>query len=186
MCIDGTKKFDEEMLSSGIAGKSIQYKSVDFSQFAEVKEVNDRLALEMDIPVLMLAVKKNRPGHIAELHEQLCALSGLQAIKMILYVDDTIGVADIADTLWRLCNNLDPKRDHIYSGKQKNIIGLDGTRKTKELDGFDRPWPNIIVADDTTIKSVDAKWSQLGLGALIPSPSLKYKGQMYGEEAEVN
>lgn len=186
MCIDGTKKFDEETLSSGTTGKSAPYKSVSFNQFAEIKEVNDKLAIDMDIPVLMLAVKKNRSHHIAELHEQLCTIPELQGIKMILYVDDTIGVKDIADTLWRLCNNLDPKRDHIYGGKQKNIIGLDGTRKTKDLDGFDRPWPNIIVADDTTIKNVDAKWSQLGLGEFIPSPSLKYKGQMYGEEAEVN
>jgi 4-hydroxy-3-polyprenylbenzoate decarboxylase len=39
--------------------------------------------------------------------------------------------------------------------------------------------------DDATIKSVDEKWSRLGLGAFLPSPSLKYKSQMYGEEAVV-
>ena len=65
-------------------------------------------------------------------------------------------------------------------------MGLDGTRKTKEFDQFQRDWPNIIVADDATIASVDQKWAQLGLGAFIPSPSLKFKGQIYGEEAIVN
>jgi 4-hydroxy-3-polyprenylbenzoate decarboxylase len=62
-------------------------------------------------------------------------------------------------------------------------MGFDGTIKTKELDDFYRDWPNIIVAADQTIAAVDAKWYELGLGAFIPSPSLKFKGQMYGEEA---
>jgi 4-hydroxy-3-polyprenylbenzoate decarboxylase len=64
-------------------------------------------------------------------------------------------------------------------------MGLDGTRKTKELDNFHRDWPNIIVADDATIKSIDDKWPRLGLGEFLPSPSLKFKGQLYGEEAVV-
>jgi len=65
-------------------------------------------------------------------------------------------------------------------------MGFDGTRKTKEFDNFHRDWPNIIVADDETIKAVDEKWNDLGLGNFIPSPSLKFKDQMYGEEAVVN
>ena len=64
-------------------------------------------------------------------------------------------------------------------------MGLDGTRKTREFDGFERDWPNIIVADDTTIRSVDNKWEQLNIGPFISSPSLQYKDQMYGEEAAV-
>lgn len=64
-------------------------------------------------------------------------------------------------------------------------MGLDGTRKTKELDNFQRDWPNIIVADDETIKSIDEKWEQLNIGPMINSPSLKFKKQMYGQEAVV-
>ena len=64
--------------------------------------------------------------------------------------------------LWRFCNNLDPRRDHfltttasgIEPGKVFACLGLDGTRKTKELDNFQRDWPNIIVADDATIRAV--------------------------------
>ena len=37
-------------------------------------------------------------------------------------------------------------------------MGFDGTRKTKEFDDFHRDWPNIIVADEETIKAVDEKW----------------------------
>jgi 4-hydroxy-3-polyprenylbenzoate decarboxylase len=113
---------------------------------------------------------------------------------MILYVEHTVDAHDIASSLWRFCNNLDPKRDQLPAqrpstldpGKTFACLGLDGTRKTKEHDNFQRDWPNIIVADDNTIATVDKKWDSLGLGPLIPSPSLKFKGQMYGEEAVVN
>jgi 4-hydroxy-3-polyprenylbenzoate decarboxylase len=64
-------------------------------------------------------------------------------------------------------------------------MGLDGTIKSKEMDNFQRDWPNIIVSDEATIKSVDAKWDKLGLGEFLPSPSLKFQDQVYGLEAVV-
>jgi 4-hydroxy-3-polyprenylbenzoate decarboxylase len=73
----------------------------------------------------------------------------------------------------------------IDPSKTFSCMGFDGTIKTKEFDNFQREWPNIIVSDDATIKAVDEKWNKLGLGEFIPSPSLKYKDQMYGEEAAV-
>jgi len=187
MCIDGTKKWEEEMTAPLLPFTLSKEFSVAALQaaYTEIKGINDTLAREMNIPVLFIAVKKDRPGHISSLHESIAALHALQGIKMILYVEHTVVVEDIADTLWRFCNNLDPRRDHLYAGTNKNILGLDGTRKTKAFDGFERPWPNIIVADDATIEPVDKKWDGLGLGELIISPSLKYKPQMYGQEAEV-
>ncbi len=109
----------------------------------------------------------------------------MEGLKLTLYVEHTVNVTDVADVLWRFCNNLDPKRDHFYGGKEKSILGLDGTRKSKKLDNFERPWPNIIVADAETIASVDKKWATLGLGNLIISPSLRYKTQLYGVGASV-
>lgn len=117
---------------------------------------------------------------------------------MILYVEHTVDANDLPTSLWRFCNNLDPKRDHHLSKRPAPesgllthdsylaCMGFDGTRKTKDFDDFHRDWPNIIVADDATIKAVDEKWNELGIGAFISSPSLKFKGQMYGEEAVVN
>jgi len=187
MCIDGTKKWDEEIstpltpftLSKDFSGDAI------ITAHPEIKGINATLAADMQIPVLFVSVEKGRKGHVADLHNTLSAMPALSGIKMILYVEHTVDVNDIADTLWRFCNNLDPKRDHMYGGADRNILGLDGTRKTKAFDGFERPWPNIIVADKATIASVDSKWADMGLGELIPSPSLKYESQMYGEEAQI-
>ena len=98
---------------------------------------------------------------------------------------------DLTTALWRFCNNLDPKRDHVlvkrpaFADTHKSFacMGFDGTIKTSELDDFHREWPNIIVADDATIDAVDKKWNALGIGSLIESPSLKFREQLYGKEA---
>jgi 4-hydroxy-3-polyprenylbenzoate decarboxylase len=203
MCIDGTMKFEEEkderyelrVMSYELNNESLKNK------FSEIHDINSSL-VKKEIPCLLISVQKSRKGHIRELHEQICELPGMEAIKMILYVEHTVDANDLPTALWRFCNNLDPKRDHILSevkgeGERKKgprtltlnpftCIGFDGTRKTKEFDDFHRDWPNIIVADDATIKAVDEKWNQLGIGKFISSPSLKFKKQMYGEEAVVN
>jgi 4-hydroxy-3-polyprenylbenzoate decarboxylase len=193
MCIDGTAKYHEEedenylfpvnSIDAGVIESALR-------TFDEIKIVNT-LLIQKNIPCLIISVQKNRGGHIKELHEQICSLQEMDGVKMILYVEHTVDAHDLTTALWRFCNNLDPKRDnHLYK-KQTNTsyiacIGFDGTRKTRELDNFQRDWPNIIVADDETIRSVDEKWIESGLGTFIPSPSLKFKGQLYGEEAVVN
>ncbi len=181
MCIDGTEKFEEEV------DENFGYQVSDpgfvpgliTTKFSEVKNINSGL-LKKQIPVLIISVEKNRKGHIRELHQQICASEQMKGIKMILYVEHTVDANDLATALWRFCNNLDPKRDNILVD---HCMGFDGTRKTKELDDFHRDWPNIIVADEATIKAVDEKWEQLGIGPFISSPSLKFKSQMYGEDA---
>ena len=194
MCIDGTRKFEEERderFSFGVSRFMLTKESL-LEKFTEIKGVNVSL-LEKDIPCVIISVEKNRKGHIKELHEQICELKEAEGVKMILYVEHTVDADDLTTALWRFCNNLDPKRDSILSqrksftdpGRQFACIGLDGTRKTKELDDFHRDWPNIIVADNETIKTVDEKWGQLNIGPFIASPSLKFKEQMYGEEAVV-
>jgi 4-hydroxy-3-polyprenylbenzoate decarboxylase len=199
MCIDGTFKLDEEVDESyelRIKNEELKIDLLLKESFGEIEIVNSSL-LAKQISCLIISVKKNRKGHIKELHEQICLLKEIVGVKMILYVEHTVDANDLPTALWRFCNNLDPKRDsHINKRPTTNLklqisnytacIGFDGTRKTKEFDDFNRDWPNIIVADDETIKSVDAKWNELNIGKLIPSPSLKFKDQLYGEEAVVN
>ncbi len=208
MCVDGTMKFEEEKDES-YKLQAVSYKlNAEFlrNRFPEIYEVNTSL-VKKEIPCLIISVEKNRKGHIRKLHEQICELQEVEGIKMILYVEHTVDANDLPTALWRFCNNLDPKRDHMLcemgpkteeSDKEINVkrqtsnvkssscMGFDGTRKTKEFDDFHRDWPNIIVADDATIKAVDEKWDSLGIGKFIPSPSLKFKKQMYGEEAAVS
>lgn len=192
MCIDGTWKYDEEKdesFSSDISTTSFNKKFYE-EKFEEIEAINTGL-LKMNIPCLVISVKKNRVGHVAELHNQICALTETEGIKLILYVEHTVDANDLATALWRFCNNIDPRRDHILAqrpsvqkpGKIFACMGFDGTIKTKAFDNFQRDWPNIIVASNETIDAVDKKWDELRIGPLIPSPSLKFRSQLYGEEA---
>ena len=194
MSIDGTRKFMEEVedkYAEYTATEKVEDKYL-LERFSEITMANVSLQ-DIDIPCLILAVKKNRKHHIKELHKQICTtIPGIHAVKMILYVEYNVNPHDLTVALWRFCNNLDPKRDHLLFESDANAqqklnacLGLDGTRKTKAFDDFERDWPNIIVADDKTIQSVDAKWDTLGLGSFLPSPSLRFKSQMYGDEAVV-
>ena len=207
MCIDGSAKFEEEVDDTYALGNpDFQLQdSLFITLFPEISAVNTSL-VRAEIPCLIISVQKNRKNHIRELHEQICALKDVEGIKMILYVEHTVDANDLATALWRFCNNLDPKRDHLLyqrplqnrssskdhhtgePGQDSKVfacMGFDGTRKTKEWDGFHRDWPNIIVASEETIKVVDDKWPLLGIGPFLPSPSLRFRKQLYGEEAVV-
>jgi 4-hydroxy-3-polyprenylbenzoate decarboxylase len=203
MCIDGTAKAEEEsdpeqyQLSQPDTNPQANANRLTAvmmkDRWPEITTVNLSL-LSQQIPCLILAVKKDRPDHIRELHEALCGLEEMEGIKMILYVEHTVDPGDLPIALWRFCNNLDPRRDQTLVVKRSSIdpsrqfacLGLDGTRKTKALDNFQRDWPNIIVADEATIRIVDEKWKDLGLGPFLPSPSLKFMDQVYGMEAVVS
>jgi 4-hydroxy-3-polyprenylbenzoate decarboxylase len=192
MCIDGTLKHEEE--KDETFELKLQHTDLNFlkDKFSEISSLNISL-IQKDIPVLIVALEKKRKGHVRELHQGICEHKEVEGIKLILYVEHTVDANDLGIALWRFCNNLDPKRDYnliqraslIHPEHQFACMGLDGTRKTKEFDNFHRDWPNIIIADEATIKSVDQKWDQLNLGQFIPSPSLKFKDQVYGSEAMV-
>ena len=139
--------------------------------------------MKLGVDVVFIAVKKSRKNHIKELNAQLFDLPEFASVKIAIYVEHTVDALDVTDAIWRFANNIDPKRDSfIIDAKENNSIshiGFDGTRKTKELDGFTRDWPNIIAANDETIKAIDIKWNALKLGDFVSSPSLKYREQLY-------
>ncbi len=193
MCIDGTQKHEEE----------IQFEEEQYNLNAkeikasfkigkgDILDVNTDL-IEMDIPCLLLAVKKNRANQVKKMTDGLFNVQGLRGVKMVLIVDDYVDVQDISSTLWQVCNNFDPKRDSFVeeeildNGKQRAMMIIDGTRKTKEHDNFQRDWPNIIVSNPETIDAIDKKWDSLGLGAFVESPSLKFRKSVFGDEAHVS
>lgn len=181
--IDATKKLPEEITEQESDKEEWNQNSkvVIMELFPEITAINDMLP-GMGVSMLFLAIKKDKQNHIKELIQKLFALPELKSIKVVIFLEHTLDVSDIADVVWRFSNNADPKRDHfIYTRASDNSthIGFDGTRKTKEFDGFDREWPNILASDEQTILHIDHIWNSLGLGPFIKSPSLKYRKQLY-------
>ena len=188
--IDATSKTVEEQSgrSPEIVNNKVAIEKEEIKkEFPEIVDINSNLLSE-DISIVLISINKNRTNHIQEITDTLFQKEEFKYVKVILFVEGSVDVNEIADSVWRFTNNIDPKRDHYIFTDNKKIshIAFDGTRKTKELDGFQRDWPNVLASDDTTIVRIDAIWDKLGLGALIPSPSLKYKKQMYGTGAVVS
>jgi 4-hydroxy-3-polyprenylbenzoate decarboxylase len=182
MGIDATKKLPEEKGT----GTHIEMqwnedlKARLMRLFPEVVAVNDSLTVHF-ISIVFIAIAKNRPGHVRELAEKIFLLDELAGIKVLIFLEPNFDISDIADAVWRFSNNIDPRRDHfVYRDSRNNThIAFDGTRKTKEFDGFSRDWPNILASGMDTILHVDDIWPKLGLGPFIKSPSLKYRNQLY-------
>jgi 4-hydroxy-3-polyprenylbenzoate decarboxylase len=189
--IDATKKMKEERPDStpSLIQKKLESIAHIFSSLDGVVAINDSL-LEKGISLIFLFLEKTKKNQVRDLSKELFRIEEFKNIKVAIFLDHSVEVNDIADAVWRFSNNVDPKRDHfvIEAGSENEVshIAFDGTRKTKEFDGFDREWPNILASDEKTIQRVDEIWNKLGLGDFITSPSLKYRKQLIGNGAVVN
>jgi 4-hydroxy-3-polyprenylbenzoate decarboxylase len=134
MCIDGTYKFEEEKEETQMQAFPASLPKHKLKEsYPEIKEINDQL-LSIDIPCVIISVKKNRTRHVEALHNNLCDQQEMEGIKMILYVEHTVDANDLPVALWRFCNNVDPKRDSILAKKKTfACMGFDGTIKQKIL-----------------------------------------------------
>ena len=190
MGIDATQKTPEEKAVRNTFENSLSSGNLNANQlmtaFPEIKQVNDSL-MQRGISMLFLSIEKNRKGHVKEIAKALQSKGMLGNAKVVIFLEHTMDITDTADAVWRFSNNVDPKRDALISGADEHHpsshLILDGTRKTKELDGFQRDWPNILASDKATIQKIDDCWEKYGLGKFIPSPSLKYRNQLYGNKA---
>ncbi len=181
--IDGTKKTTEELTgrNSFLINETISINKEELiKEFPEIKDVNDKL-LAKNISIVFISVEKNRLNHIRDLAQRILIRDDFSAAKVIVFLEHTFNIQDTADAVWRFANNVDPKRDHLLIQDKNGAshLSLDGTRKTKEFDGFNRDWPNILASDDQTISHIDEIWDKLGLGKFIESPSNKYKTHLY-------
>jgi len=184
MGIDATLKLPQEKPAGDPAGPEsspdpwqVNRKDI-LGHFPEIKGINPELPGD-GISAIILAVRKTGKDAIRRLARELLSRGYIRHVKFLVFVDEAAGELPLPDIVWISANNIDPARDCFYAGNDRgedfHTLCIDGTGKSKELDGFQRKWPSVIVMDDKTIGTVDEKWPTLGLGPVVPSPSLKYK-----------
>jgi 4-hydroxy-3-polyprenylbenzoate decarboxylase len=123
-----------------------------------------------------LSIDKRYPGHARKVMHALWGLGQMMFTKMILIFDKEVDVQDLSQVLWRLGNNVDPRRDVVFVDGPVDALdhasplphygskmGVDCTRKWPE-EGFTREWPEIIEMDPEIKQKVDELWPNLGLG----------------------
>ncbi|MCD4795178.1 MAG: menaquinone biosynthesis decarboxylase [Bacteroidales bacterium] len=182
MGIDATKKFKEEMSNEHSLKPDIKAVNINVQKlkekYSEIKEINTTL-LKKDISFIFISIIKTKKQHIKLLSEQLVKEQGINKVKFLVFVDYPVDVFDIEQTTWIFANNIEPLRDcFIYGFKNEDEVShlaIDGTRKRADIDNFKRDWPDIVTSDEETIKLVDNRWDEYGIGKFIKSPSEKYK-----------
>ncbi|PKN09122.1 MAG: menaquinone biosynthesis decarboxylase [Deltaproteobacteria bacterium HGW-Deltaproteobacteria-8] len=122
-----------------------------------------------------VSIDKRYPGQARKVMYALWGMGQMMFTKIIVVVDKNINVQNVSEVLWRIGNNVDPRRDvailegpldaldhasplAFYGGK----MGIDATKKGPE-DGHHREWPSTLRMDEGVKAKVDALWEKLGL-----------------------
>ena len=123
---------------------------------------------------VIVSIRKRFPGHARKVMHAIWGLGLLSLTKAVVVVDEGVDVHDYAEVFFRVCANVDPKRDVVladgpldqldhssvlpcFGGK----IGFDATAKGPDEGA--REWPPEIVMSEEVRSRVDARWHELGL-----------------------
>ena len=121
-----------------------------------------------------ISIDKRYPGHAKKVMQAIWGLGQLAFAKIVIIFDKEVNVQDISEVLWRLGNNIDPKRDIVFVEGPVDALdhasplpflgskmGIDATRKWKE-EGFTREWPPVIEMAPEVREKIDKLWERLG------------------------
>jgi 4-hydroxy-3-polyprenylbenzoate decarboxylase len=192
MGIDATIKNPEELNTNFIQNFSFSNLKINKNQilekYAEIFDVNTDL-LSNEISVLLISVKPEGKLKINDLFLNLLNEENLDKVKFFIFFDQEVPLNELNIVTWLASGNLDPQRDTIIAKAKTpqnfSHLAINATAKTKEANGFERSWPNIVTMNDETIKKIDEIWNRLGFSMLttIESPSLKFKNFIKSDSA---
>ena len=142
--------------------------------------------VDYDLPVagafhncVIVSIRKSFPGHAKKVMHAIWGLGLLSLSKSVVVVDERVNVHDYEEVFFRVCANVDPKRDVLltegpldqldhtptipcYGGK----IGIDATHKGPEEGA--RPWPQEIAMSEEIRVLVDRRWEEYGIPGSRP------------------
>ncbi len=137
--------------------------------------------IDMNLPlegvfhnIAVISIDKRYPGHARKVMYALWGMGQMSFTKAIIVVDKWVNVQNLSEVVWRMGNNVDPKRDTVivegpldvlehasnipsYGGK----IGIDATKKWPS-EGFTREWPADIIMSDEIKSLVTKRWKEYG------------------------
>jgi 4-hydroxy-3-polyprenylbenzoate decarboxylase len=140
--------------------------------------------VDYDLPIagafhncVIVSVRKAFPGHAQKVMHAIWGLGMLSLSKSVVVVDADVNVHDYYEVFFRVCANVDPKRDvlitegpldhldhsptlQFYGGK----LGIDATEKGP-AEGA-RPWPEEIAMSNEIRELVSRRWAEYGLDGL--------------------
>jgi 4-hydroxy-3-polyprenylbenzoate decarboxylase len=137
--------------------------------------------VDYDLPVAgafhncaIVSIRKAFPGHAKKVMHAVWGLGLLSLTKAVVVVDERVNVHDYEEVFFRVCANVDPKRDVLlsegpldqldhaptipcYGGK----LGIDATHKGPDEGA--RPWPREITMGEDVKALVEGRWKEYGI-----------------------
>ena len=89
--------------------------------------------------------------------EKFMSADDFSLISVLIILEGHENINDSSTVMWKVLNNIDPKRD-IYLFE--NRIGIDVTCKTGDKN-YAQIWPDEITMSKKIIKAVDQKWKKM-------------------------
>jgi len=122
-----------------------------------------------------ISIDKRYPGHAKKVIHAIWGIGQMAFTKIVVVFDKDVNVQDISEVIWRLGNNIDPKRDIVFVEGPVDVLdhasplpmlgskmGIDATRKWPE-EGFTREWPPVIEMTSEVKEKIDKLWGRLGI-----------------------
>ena len=115
----------------------------------------------LDVRNRVLLINFTKDGRTSgrTLADRLLRKRALKAFSILVLLDAGIDLRDYSLVLWKVFNNVDPKRDIL---RYEARMVIDATRKGVE-DGHTRPWPEEIEMDPEVVKRVRERAKELGV-----------------------
>ena len=124
---------------------------------------------------VFVSIKKTFPGQAKKVMSSLWGTGQMMFAKFIIVVDETVDVMNASEVMWKVFNNVDPKRDTMIVEGPLDVLdhsaplalvgakmGIDATKKLI-AEGHPREWPEDIVMSDDIIALVNKKWGEYGI-----------------------
>ena len=131
--------------------------------------------------LLVLYAAPDRPD-VADA-ERYLAENDIRGMKYVALFDyRAAGSMTAEDLLWLAAANTDPRRDvrHLSGGE----LLIDARSKRPSVEGNPARFPNVVASSTETIRAVDERWEEYGLGERIESPSRRYRRMQLSTKAD--
>ena len=125
--------------------------------------------------LVLVSIKKDYPGHVQKTVSGMWGLGLMSLARAIAVFDDDVDIHDPSEVVWRLSNNVDPRRDIFFAdgpiddldvasptARIGSKIGIDATRKSGEGEMGERQWMPDIIMDPAMVEQVTRRWKEYG------------------------
>lgn len=123
----------------------------------------------------IVAIRKEFPGQAQKVMHALWGAGQMMFTKAIVVVDADIDPHDLREVLFRVTSNVDPRRDLLFTEGPLDAldhsadrfafghkVGIDATRKSAALDGFQREWPQDLAFPEEILERITRRWPEYG------------------------